>query len=103
MSQIPLKPKYGYYFFTPYVLMLVCFIILGTIFYSIGIYLKTNIIVFVGIGTILYGILTTIGWLLSRYVLPGSRIEVARDAINDLNMKGNESVLDIGVVAACMQ
>ena len=44
----------------------------------------------------MYGIFTTIGWVLSRYVLPGSRIKVAKNVISDLNLKENESVLDIG-------
>lgn len=90
------KLKYGYYYFKPYMAMLMFFTIVG-----LGLVLFTprdDQIMFyiVGICIFLYGVVTTLGWAFARYVIPGSRIEFARNIVVSLSLTGKELVLDVG-------
>lgn len=89
-------PKYGYYFFAPYISMLAFFLIAGTVGIFMGVARQSPSIVYLGIATAAYGILTTIGWAVARYVIPGNRVAVARRIVSDLNLNGSERVLDVG-------
>ena len=90
------KLKYGYYYFRPYMAMLVFFTIVGL---GLVLFMPKNyqpIFYIFGIGIFLYGVLTTIGWAFARYVIPGSRIEFARNIVTSLSLTGKELVLDVG-------
>jgi arsenite methyltransferase len=89
-------PKYGYYFLGPYILMLAVFLVVGYALMAIGQLLASFLLFWLGIATAAYGVLTTIGWALARYVLPGNRVTVARQIIADLHLTGTERVLDVG-------
>lgn len=90
------QPTYGYYFFAPYISMLAVFLIVGAVVTALGIQLQSRPIYCVGIATALYGVLTTIGWALARYIIPGNRIMVARKIISELGLRGSEQILDVG-------
>ena len=90
------SPSYGYYFFAPYILMLLVFLSVGGAAALLGRHLDNRLIYYLGVGTAAYGILTTIGWALARYVIPGNRVLVARKIIAELGLNGSEKVLDVG-------
>lgn len=90
------KPNYGYYYLKPYMVMLGCFLAFGSGIMIAGWKLENPWVLFIGAGVIFYGIATIIGWALARYVIPGSRISVAQNAIALLELKGHEKVLDVG-------
>ena len=73
------KPRYGYYYCKPYVAMLLVFLVFGAAVNLFG--RKTGLSVFNSIGIVigLYGIVTTLGWALARYVIPGNRIQVRKE------------------------
>jgi len=90
------KLKYGYYYFKPYMAMLMLFTIVG---FGLVLFMPKDyqiLFYILGIGIFLYGVLTTIGWAFARYVIPGSRIEFARDIVTSLSLTGKELVLDVG-------
>jgi ubiquinone/menaquinone biosynthesis C-methylase UbiE len=41
-------------------------------------------------------VLTTIGWILARYVIPGNRIKFARNIVKNLELSGSETILEVG-------
>lgn len=90
------RPHYGYYYFKPYMAMLAVFIISGSSLMFIGQFSELPLIPAAGLFLIIYGIVSTIGWLLARYVIPGNRIDFARKVIRSMDLKGSENVLDIG-------
>lgn len=90
------RPKYGYYYFAPYISMLAAFLCAGAAAMALGLQLQSRLIYFIGIATAVYGVLTTIGWALARYVIPGNRVTVARRIICELGLQGSEQVLDVG-------
>jgi arsenite methyltransferase len=90
------RPKYGYYYFTPYITMWAVFLFIGLMAVSLGLYFQSRFIFISGILTALYGTLTTIGWALARYVIPGNRVSVAEKIVTRLGLNGNERLLDVG-------
>jgi arsenite methyltransferase len=92
----PKPPKYGYYFFAPYIFMLFVFLAAGATGMVLGLHLDSGVVYYLGIFTALYGVLTTLGWALARYVIPGNRVTVARQIIAKLNLRGHEQTLDVG-------
>jgi ubiquinone/menaquinone biosynthesis C-methylase UbiE len=90
------KPSYGYYYFKPYILMLVTFFIIGFSMFFWGKRIDQPQIQFIGAAIAAYGIITTLGWALARYVIPGNRIKFAKSVALSLNLKGDEIVLDVG-------
>lgn len=90
------KPNYGFYYFKPYMLMLVTFVVIGLGMLLVGKTIDRSPIQFIGVAIVAYGILTTLGWALARYVIPGNRIEFAKKVIASLNLKGDELILDVG-------
>ncbi|MCP4745008.1 MAG: class I SAM-dependent methyltransferase [Desulfobacteraceae bacterium] len=90
------SPKYGYYYFTPYVCMLAVFVLTGAAAMAAGAQLNSRVFYYLGLATAVYGILTTAGWALARYVIPGNRVTVARQIIRGLKLKGSEQILDVG-------
>ena len=91
-----LKPQYGYYYFKPYMLMLLFFVVSGCGLLFLGIIMKQSLLTGGALFLIFYGILTTLGWVLARYVIPGNRIKFARDIVHSLSVSGSETVLDVG-------
>jgi ubiquinone/menaquinone biosynthesis C-methylase UbiE len=89
-------PSYGYYCFKPYMVMLSLFLVLGLGIGFFGIKLNRTLFFSLGVGLIIYGILTTLGWVLARYVIPGNRMKIARKVIKDIRLSGSEFVLDVG-------
>jgi ubiquinone/menaquinone biosynthesis C-methylase UbiE len=90
------KPQYGYYYFKPYMLMLLFFVISGCSFLFLGIIMKKPLMTGGALFIIFYGIFTTLGWILARYVIPGNRIKIAKDIVHSLNISGKEMILDVG-------
>jgi SAM-dependent methyltransferase len=90
------QPQYGYYYFAPYISMLAVFVSTGAAAVALGLGQGSRIILYTGIATVAYGILTTIGWALARYVIPGNRVTVARRLISRLGLQGSEQILDVG-------
>jgi ubiquinone/menaquinone biosynthesis C-methylase UbiE len=90
------KPRYGYYYFKPYMVMLLVFLMIGCGLSIIGVIIKISLLIGCGVFLIFYGIFTTLGWVLARYVIPGNRIMFARNVINSLGLSGSEKVLDVG-------
>ncbi len=91
-----LKPNYGIYYLRSYMIMLTCFLALGLGVMVVGREMESTLVIIAGTGVIAYGIATIIGWALARYVIPGSRTEVAQNAIELLALNGSEKVLDAG-------
>jgi ubiquinone/menaquinone biosynthesis C-methylase UbiE len=89
-------PNYGYYFFVPYISMLAVFLGAGVTAMILGRHQESLPIYYLGIATAAYGVLTTIGWAMARYVIPGNRVMVARQIISELGLKGCEQILDVG-------
>ena len=89
-------PRYGYYFFVPYISMLTVFLAVGLAAALLGFNLSSRPIYYFGIATATYGVLTTAGWALARYVIPGNRITMAKRIIAELGLKGSEQILDVG-------
>jgi SAM-dependent methyltransferase len=50
----------------------------------------------IGTFIILYGAVTTIGWGVARYIIPGNRVAIASKIIDKLSLKGEELILDVG-------
>ena len=75
--------------------MLLFFIFTGLVFLLCGKYFQYSFLYFIGFGLIVYGILTTLGWLLARYVIPGNRISIAKNVIAGLKITGEEQILDV--------
>jgi ubiquinone/menaquinone biosynthesis C-methylase UbiE len=90
------KPQYGYYYFKPYMLMLLFFVLSGCGFLFLGMLKKQPLITGGALFLIFYGIFTTLGWLLARYVIPGNRIKFAKNIVDSLNISGKEKILDVG-------
>ena len=90
------KPNYGFYYFRPYMLMLAIFLLIGLGVLFIGKGIDRKLVQFVGAAIVIYGILTTLGWALARYVIPGNRIIFAKKIASSLGLKGDEVVLDVG-------
>jgi len=90
------KPNYGFYYFKPYMLMLATFLIIGFGILFVGKRIDRQLIQFVGVAIVAYGIFTTLGWALARYVIPGNRIMFAKKIASSLGLKGDEIVLDVG-------
>lgn len=76
--------------------MLGFFLSIGVFIGYLGYSIPSKPLFLSGLFIVLYGCTTTVGWLLSRYVIPGNRIEIASKCINELNLKGDETVLDVG-------
>jgi ubiquinone/menaquinone biosynthesis C-methylase UbiE len=76
--------------------MLLVFLSIGGVAAFLGLHLDIQLLFYIGMGTVAYGILTTIGWALARYVIPGNRVLVARQIIAELELSGSEQVLDVG-------
>jgi ubiquinone/menaquinone biosynthesis C-methylase UbiE len=91
-----LKPSYGYYAFKYYMLMFCCLVFIGFALTSLGMQFNRKLFVYVGIGLVAYAVLTTLGWSFARYIIPGNRIEIARNVVASLNLSGHEIVLDVG-------
>lgn len=92
----PQLPKYGYYFLAPYISMLAVFLAVGVGAMALGFHLDSRVLYFIGIVTAAYGVLTTLGWALARYIIPGNRVKVARRIISNLSLNGSERILDVG-------
>lgn len=90
------QPQYGYYFFAPYISMLAVFVCAGAAAMALGLQQQSRLIFYFGIATAVYGALTTIGWALARYVIPGNRVAVARRIVSKLGLQGSEQILDVG-------
>ena len=90
------SPNYGYYYFKPYMVMLMIFLVLGMLLIGWGVLRDIRFSIYLGFAISLYGLVTTIAWGLARYVIPGNRITVARDAISKLCLSGSEHVIDVG-------
>lgn len=90
------QPQYGYYYFAPYISMLAVFVFTGATAMTLGLQQESRLIFYIGIATAAYGALTTIGWALARYVIPGNRVTVARRIITKLALQGSEQILDVG-------
>lgn len=90
------NPNYGYYYFKPYMLMLLAFLIMGMLLMLWGMHQKLRLLFYLGGGTCLYGLVTTAAWGLARYVIPGNRVGVARALISKLNLSGSERIIDVG-------
>lgn len=91
-----LRPNYGYYYFKPYMLMLLSFLFIGTVFILWGEHNNLYIWTYLGLGTGIYGLVTTAAWALARYVIPGNRVNVARTILSQHKFSGAERVIDIG-------
>ena len=89
------SPNYGYYYFKPYMLMLLLFLLLGTVLIAWGAYQNSWFGIYLGFGIWIHGLATTIAWALARYVIPGNRVAVAH-ILSRLCLKGSEQVIDIG-------
>jgi len=76
--------------------MLTCFLVFGLGTVIAGLEMGSSVVVLMGISVIAYGIITIFGWALARYVIPGSRTEVAQNAIQLLQLNGSEKILDVG-------
>jgi ubiquinone/menaquinone biosynthesis C-methylase UbiE len=90
------KPNYGFYFFKPYMLMFATFLVIGVSIFFWGERIDQSQIQFIGVAIVAYGIFTTLGWALARYVIPGNRIKFAKKVVLSLGLKGDETVLDVG-------
>jgi ubiquinone/menaquinone biosynthesis C-methylase UbiE len=95
-STLTATPNYGYYYFKPYMLMLLIFLILGSLLMLWGVHQELRFFFYLGSVICLYGIVTTIAWGLARYVIPGNRITIAHNIISMLGLSGKEKILDIG-------
>ena len=91
------KPRYGYYCLKPYLLSFTLFMIGGFVMISYGLLLNHQLLFVIGIVTIAYAIITTTGWWLARYLIPGNRIDIARKIAKSLNLSGSELVPDVGL------
>ncbi len=90
------KPKYGYYCLKPYLLSLSLLMVLGFVLISYGLLVNHKLLFLIGIAIIAYAILTTAGWWLARYLIPGNRIKIARKIAISLDLSGSELILDVG-------
>ncbi len=90
------KPSYGFYYFKPYMLMLATFVVIGLGMLFGGNRIDQPPIQFIGAAIMAYGILTTLGWALARYVIPGNRIKFAKKIAVSLSLMGDELILDVG-------
>ncbi len=90
------KPSYGFYYIKLYMLMLTTFVVIGLGVLLFGKRIDLPKVQFIGVTIVAYGILTTLGWAIARYVIPGNRIKFAKKVIASLSLKGNELILDVG-------
>ena len=90
------RPNYGYYAFKYYMLMFCCLTLIGLLLALLGLQFNRKLFVYIGIGLVTYAVLTTLGWAFARYIIPGNRIEIARNIVDSLNLSGHELVLDVG-------
>jgi SAM-dependent methyltransferase len=90
------RPNYGFYAFKYYMLMFCCIAFIGLSLALLGRQLNRELFAYIGIGLVAYAVLTTLGWAIARYIIPGNRIEIARHIIASLNLSGQELVLDVG-------
>jgi ubiquinone/menaquinone biosynthesis C-methylase UbiE len=90
------KPQYGFYGANVYLLSLIFFVFLGSAVAASGGMVKSRGLQVAGYCIVFYGAISTIGWLLGRYVIPGSPIQWARQVVDALALRGTEVVLDVG-------
>ena len=90
------RPGYGYYFLKPQLVILCVFAAVGVGVILTAGALQVGILRWVGGGIIFYGCIFTLLWFLARFVIPGSRIELARSVVRALCLPADAAVLDIG-------
>ena len=96
MSDVGKKPRYGLYGGKVYLVSFAFFVFLGAAIIASGVMTGSQGLRVTGLCVILYGAISTIGWLLGRYVIPGGQVTVAQSVIVSMGLNGSESVLDVG-------
>ena len=71
-------------------------VLIGAVGVVFGFAIHKPIFALLGFGAVLYGIISTSGWYIGRYVIPGSPVDFARKVISSLSLNGTEKVLDVG-------
>lgn len=90
------KSRYGLYGVGVYLFSFGTIVLIGTAGIVFGFANHQPIFVLLGIVAVLYGIISTSGWYIGRYVIPGSPIDIARKVVSSLLLNGTEKVLDVG-------
>lgn len=90
------KTHYGFYGINVYILGLAFITLVGSALSILGAWKGLPGISLLGLFIIFYGAASTFGWLLARYVIPRSPVIFAREVIRNLNLNGQEVVLDVG-------
>lgn len=95
-AKVMKRARYGYYGVTIYLISFFSIVVIGLGVIIFGSPVKSDRMALIGVGIIIYGVLSTMGWLAGRYILPGHPVRVARKIVTSLSLKGSEMVLDIG-------
>ena len=90
------KSTYGLYGVGVYLFSFGVIVLIGAVGVVFGFAIHKPIFALLGFGAVLYGIISTSGWYIGRYVIPGSPVDFARKVISSLSLNGTEKVLDVG-------
>lgn len=96
MSDVGRKPRYGLYGVKVYLLSFAFLVFLGAAITASGVMTGSLGLRVTGFCVILYGAISTIGWLLGRYVIPGGPVTFSQGVVVSLGLNGSETVLDVG-------